>query len=196
MTKAKLLKEILKLEKSLLRSYLGLRTNKFRRSNQAFNEMMDIFREVKSTGKYRTIVKSRMKKDELYNYYEKLKYIRGLESSTAKGWQKILKENRDRAKENGVDVDFIDDNYDDFKDFEYSRAWQESAYLYYDSGRLNAMRWMEEGEQFTYFKEWIMEREVANAELIKREHFTPWSEVINQDNWKDMLKAAWEASRM
>ena len=195
MTKKQLLKEIYKLERSLLRSYLGLRTEKYRRSNEVYNQMLEIFKEVKSTGKYKTIAKSAMKKADLFNYYEKLLNVRGLKSSTVKGWNEILKENRKRGIQNGVDVDFVEDNYDDLMDYYDSRPYQESAHLYYDSEELNSIRWLEPSEQFQAFKDWVEFVDRTEAETIEREHYTPWSNILSPDNFEDLYKSAWNGGR-
>lgn len=195
MTKKLILKEILKLEKSLLRSYMGLRTEKFRRSNEAYNMMMDIFKEVKSTGKYKTIAKSKMTKSELLNYLEKLQNVRDLESSTVKGWRNIVKQNRKLAKERGIDVDEVEENYDDLMDYYESRNWRESAEMYYDSEELNNIRWLEPSEQYNAFLAWIKEVEASESETFEREHYTKWSEILTPDNFEDLFKAAWNGGR-
>lgn len=198
MTKKILLKEILKLERSLLRSYRALATEKYARSNQAYNLMKEIFTEIKSTGNFKTIAKSRMKKDELYNYYEQLKYIRNLQSSTVKGWREQRKQWREEAKQDGIDVDGIDENYDEWIDHIDSRPWQESASFYYDSEELNRISWLEPSEQFTELQKWLLEVEADPdvKAMMTEGNYTKISTIHNPGNTKDILNIIWDSVLM
>lgn len=196
MTKAQLLKEILKLEKSLERSYRALRTEKYIRSNEAFNAMRTLFKEVESTGQYKTIAKSKMRKTELYNYYERLQNIRGMEASKVSGWRNIRKKNKEIAKENGIDIKYVEENYEDIMDFQQSRTWQESAKMYYFSSKeLNRIRWLEDADMLEEFKK--MCREIENQpEYIQRfnkEGYIKYSEYVTLENMDDIISEVWRA---
>ena len=193
MTKAQLLKEILKLEKSLERSYRALRTEKYIRSNEAFNAMRTLFKEVKSTGQYKTIAKSQMRKSELYNYYERLQNIRGMEASKVSGWRNIVKQNRKRAVENDIDVDFIEENYDDIMDYNQSRDWQDSASMYYDSKELNRINWLEPADKLSEFIAFAQKQEAVYSERFAKEGYVKLSEYVDMSNIEQVLSEIWHS---
>ena len=193
MTKAQLLKEILKLEKSLERSYRALRTEKYIRSNEAFNAMRTLFKEVESTGQYKTIAKSQMRKSELYNYYERLQNIRGMDASKVSGWRNIVKQNRKRAIENDIDVDFIEENYDDIMDFNQSRDWQDSASMYYDSKELNRINWLEPADKLREFIAFAQKQEAVYSERFSKEGYVKLSEYVDMSNIEEVLSEIWRS---
>lgn len=193
MTKAQLLKEILKLEKSLERSYRALRTEKYIRSNEAFNAMRTLFKEVESTGQYKTIAKSKMRKTELYNYYERLQNIRGMDASKVSGWRNIVKQNKKRAIENDIDVDFIEENYDDIMDFNQSRDWQDSASMYYDSKELNRINWLEPADKLREFIIFAQKIEATYSERFNKEGYVKLSEYVDMSNIEEVLSEIWRS---
>ena len=193
MTKAQLLKEILKLEKSLERSYRALRTEKYIRSNEAFNAMRTLFKEVESTGQYKTIAKSKMRKTELYNYYERLQNIRSMDASKVSGWRNIVKQNRKRAIENDIDVDFIEENYDDIMDFNQSRDWQDSASMYYDSKELNRINWLEPVDKLREFIIFAQKIEATYSERFNKEGYVKLSEYVDMSNIEEVLSEIWRS---
>ena len=193
MTRKELLKEIAKEERSLLRSFKSLRGEKQIRSNQAFQLMKEIFKAPKTSksGAYKTIAKSKMKKDELLNYYEQLKYIRGLKSSTVKGWKEQRKQWREEAKVENIPVDEIDENYDELMDNIDSKPWQDIAGYYYDSEVLNSIRWMEEGEAFSYLMWWCKTIEEAAGDEFK--DYIKISDILTRDNMNEVLNEIWKS---
>lgn len=193
MTKAQLLKEILKLEKSLERSYRALRTEKYIRSNEAFNAMRTLFKEVESTGKYKTIAKSQMRKSELYNYLERLQNIRSMEASKVSGWRNIMKQNRNRAIEHDVDVEYIEENYDDIMDFNQSRDWQDSASMYYDSKELNRINWLEPADKLSEFIAFAQRQEAVYSERFAKEGYVKLSEYVDMSNIEQVLSEIWHS---
>lgn len=194
MTRKELLKAIAKQEKSLLRSFKALHGEKQVRSNQAFQLMKEIFTEVKKTGEYKTVGKSKMKKDELLTYLEQLDYIRELKSSTVKGWKEQRKQWREEAKKDNIPVDEIDENYDEWIDNIDSRPWQEIAGYYYDSDTLNKIRWMEENEAFETFMNHCKAVEARYSKEF--EGYEKISEVLTKDNWKEIVREVWNSGRL
>lgn len=194
MTKKQLLKEIAKQEKSLLRSFKALHGEKQIKSNEAFQLMKELFTEVKKTGEYKTVGKSKMKKDDLLNYLEQLNYVRNLKSSTVKGWKEQRKQWREEAKEKDIPVDEIDENYDEWMDAIDSRPWQEIAGYYYDSETMNQIRWMEDNEGFSYFLEHC--RSVEKRFEKELEGYEKISEILTRDNWKDVASEVWRSGRL
>ena len=188
------MKEIAKQEKSLLRSFKALHGEKQIRSNEAFQLMKELFHEVKKTGEFKTVAKSKMKKDDLLNYLEQLKYVRNLKSSTVKGWKEQRKQWREEAKEKDIPVDEIDENYDEWMDAIDSRPWQEIAGYYYDSDVLNAIRWMERTEAFNYLMEWCKLVESVNEEEFKG--YTIISDILTMDNMDEVLNVIWNSRRL
>ena len=191
MTKKQLLKEIAKQEKSLLRSFKALHGEKQIRSNEAFQLMKELFHEVKKTGEFKTVAKSKMKKDELLNYLEQLKYVRNLKSSTVKGWKEQRKQWREEAKEKDIPVDEIDENYDEWIDNIDSKPWQEIAGYYYDSETLNSIRWMEEGEAFSYLMWHCKTVEEAAGDEFK--DYVKISDILTRDNMNEVLNEIWKS---
>lgn len=155
--------------------------------------MKEIFKAPKTSksGAYKTIAKSKMKKDELLNYYEQLKYIRGLKSSTVKGWKEQRKQWREEAKAEDIPVDEIDENYDELMDNIDSKPWQEIAGYYYDSEVLNAIKWMEAGEGFSYLMSWC-----KSVEAEYKEEFVEYvkiSDILTRDNMDEVLNEIWKS---
>lgn len=197
MTKKELLKAIAKQEKSLLRSFKALHGAKQIRSNQAFALMKEVFQETKSLkakNQFKTVAKSKMKKEELLNYLEQLNYIRGLKSSTLKGWEEQRKQWRKEAKDQDIPVDEIDENYDEWIDAIDSRPWQEIAGYYYDSDVLNTIRWMERTEAFNYLMDWCKLIESVHEEEFKG--FTIISDILTMDNMDEVLNVIWNSRRL
>lgn len=188
------MKEIAKQEKSLLRSFKALHGEKQIRSNEAFQLMKELFHEVKKTGEFKTVAKSKMKKDDLLNYLEQLNYVRNLKSSTVKGWKEQRKQWREEAKAKDIPVDEIDENYDEWMDAIDSRPWQEIAGYYYDSETMNQIRWMEDNEGFNYFLEHC--RSVEKRFEKELEGYEKISEILTRDNWKDVASEVWRSGRL
>lgn len=155
--------------------------------------MKEIFKAPKTSksGNYKTIAKSKMKKDELLNYYEQLKYIRGLKSSTVKGWKEQRKQWREEAKAEDIPVDEIDENYDELMDNIDSKPWQEIAGYYYDSEVLNAIKWMEAGEGFNYLMWWCKTVEEAAGDEFK--DYVKISDILTRDNMDEVLNEIWKS---
>ncbi len=191
MTKNELLIEIKKLENSLEKSYRSLRTEKYIRSNEAFQLMKEVFTETYSG--YKTRAKSKLKKDELLNYYEQLKHIRSLRSSTVKGWREQKSQWRKEAKEKGIDTYAIEKKYDNWIDFIDSKPWQESAGEYYDSEELNRISWLEESEQYGELMKWCLIVEEDKKELFESQHYTKISTILTPANTEDVLNEIWRS---
>lgn len=191
MTKKELLIEIQKLEKSLEKSYRSLRTEKYIRSNEAFQLMKEVFTETYSG--YKTRAKSKLKKDELLNYYEQLKHIRSLRSSTVKGWREQKSQWRKEAQEKGIDTYAIEKKYDNWIDFIDSKPWQESAGEYYDSEELNRISWLEESEQYGELMKWCLIVEEDKKELFESQHYTKISTILTPANTEEVLNEIWRS---
>lgn len=195
MTRAELLKEISKLENSLLKSYKGLRTEKYKQSNRAFELMQRIFKEVESTGQYKTIAKSKLNKAQLFNYYEQLKDIREMNTSTVKGWREQVKSFRAQGQQNGIDTYAIEKKYKSWIDFIDSKPWQESAPFYYDSNELNRISWLEPAEKTSELQKWLLEVEnhpFTRAQLLDGKYVL-LSTIHNAGNTEEILNEIWHS---
>lgn len=188
-------KEIRAYEKKLKRSYQAMRTynQKWIRQTEGYQRYKEIFKITKSG----TIVPkhplSKMKKAELEDYLDILEGVYRSKGSTLTKAQKRRKEQRKKAREKGASTElikFVEKNLDMWDKFINSRTFKDSVGFYaYESSLWDKLRDAEEVDQVNIFKEWLEEREDEWQEYFAdSEDLVHYSDYVNNDNWKDILK--------
>lgn len=188
-------KEIRAYEKKLKRSYQAMRTykQKWIRKTEGYQRYQEIFKITKSG----TIVPkhplSKMKKAELEDYLDILEGVYRSKGSTLTSAQKRRREQIKRAKERGASndlIDFVNKRLDMWDKFINSRTFKDSVGFYaYESSLWDKLRDAEEVDQVTIFKEWLEEREDEWQEYFAdAEDLVHYSDYVNNDNWKTILK--------
>ena len=188
-------KEIRTLEKKMKRSYQAMRTynQKWIKQTEGYQRYQEIFRITKSG----TIVPknplSKMKKAELEDYLDILEGVYRSKGSTLTKAQQRRREQRKKAREKGASTElikFVEKNLDMWDKFINSRTFKDSVGFYaYESSLWDKLRDAAEVDQVNIFKEWLEEREDEWQEYFAdAEDLVHYSDFVNNDNWKDILK--------
>lgn len=188
-------KEIRSYEKKLKRSYQAMRTynQKWIKQTEGYQRYQEIFRITKSG----TIVPkhplSKMKKAKLEDYLDILEGVYRYKGSTLTKAQKRRREQRKKAQEKGASkelIKFVEKNLDMWDKFINSRTFKDSVGFYaYESSLWDKLRDAEEVDQVNIFKEWLEEREDEWQEYFAdAEELVHYSDLVNNDNWKTILK--------
>lgn len=196
MTRKLLMKEIRKQEKTLLKTYKAMRRNKHLRHSSGMNLMKEIFKETRSG--YKTIGISKMRKSELEKYLDVLTGTKAQIGTYQKQVERY-KQQKQRALARGMGEDlisFIENNADDFEKFINSKSFKDSIASYeYESDLWDLLRNAKEEEQSDVFKHWLEEKEdlwnfygIDDSEKVFK-----YSDIVNEDNWKEVLKRLAEA---
>lgn len=187
-------KDIRTLERKMERSYKGMRSasDKMIRKTEVYQRYMEIFKVTKSGIKPRNPL-YKMKKAELEDYLDILEGIYRMKGSTLTGAQKRLREQRKRARESGASNDlikFVEKKLDMWDKFINSRTFKDSIGFYaYESSLWDRLRNQEEIDQVKIFKEWLEDREDEWSEYFgDADELVHYSDYVNNDNWKDILK--------
>lgn len=187
-------KEIRSLEKKMAKSYKAMRSasDKMIRKTEVYQRYKEIFK-VTYTGIKPKNPLYKMKKAELEDYLDILEGIYRMKGSTLTGAQKRLREQRKRAREEGASKDlikFIEKKLDMWDKFINSRTFKDSVGFYaYESSLWDKLRDKKEIDQVKIFKEWLEEREDEWSEFFgDADELVHYSDYVNNDNWKDILK--------
>lgn len=187
-------KEIRSLEKKMAKSYKGMRSasDKMIRKTEVYQRYKEIFKVTNT----RIVPRNplyKMKKAELEDYLDILEGIYRMKGSTLTKAQKRLREQRKRAREEGASKDlikFIEKKLDMWDKFINSRTFKDSVGFYaYESSLWDKLRDEKEIDQVQIFKEWLEEREDEWSEFFEdADELVHYSDYVNNDNWKDILK--------
>ena len=100
---------------------------------------------------------------------------------------------RKKAREKGASTElikFVEKNLDMWDKFINSRTFKDSVGFYaYESSLWDKLRDADEVDQVTIFKEWLEEREDEWQEYFAdADELVHYSDLVNNDNWKVILK--------
>ena len=187
-------KEIRSLESKMAKSYKGMRSasDKMIRKTEVYQRYKEIFKVTSTSIKPKNPL-YKMKKAELEDYLDILEGIYRMKGSTLTGAQKRLREQRKRARESGASNDlikFVEKKLDMWDKFINSRTFKDSIGFYaYESSLWDKLRDQEEIDQVKIFKEWLEDREDEWTEYFgDADELVHYSDYVNNDNWKDILK--------